>query len=93
MLKITKDISDSKIVSDCQNCLTVAYFDLIYSRTTYSVNLWGHSSNAKEVFLLQRKTIRIIGLKFHVGCKNAFIELKKLTLATRYILECLVNIK
>jgi hypothetical protein len=54
----------------------------------YATVFWGNSSEAKNIFLLQTKTIRIImGMKHRESCRAAFIKLNILTLAFQYNLS------
>jgi hypothetical protein len=54
----------------------------------YGIVFWGNSSEAKMIFLLQKKTIRIMmGMKHREACRPAFIKLNILTFASQYILS------
>jgi hypothetical protein len=53
----------------------------------HGILFWGNSSEAKKIFLLQKKAIRImLGMKHNEFCRPVFKELKILTLASQYIL-------
>jgi hypothetical protein len=55
---------------------------------TYGIVLWGNSSEAKKIFLLQKKVIRIImGMKHRESCRPSFKKIKILTLTSQYILS------
>jgi hypothetical protein len=52
----------------------------------YGIVFWGNSSEAKKIFLLQTKTIRIMmGMRHRESCRPAFTKLNILTLASQYI--------
>ena len=54
----------------------------------YGIVFCGNSSEAKKIFLLQKKTIRIImGMKHRESCRPAFIKLNILTLVSQCILS------
>lgn len=50
--------------------------------------LWGNSVNAKDLFLLQKRCIRVLSnIRNEESCRPHFIKLKILTLTSLYILE------
>jgi hypothetical protein len=54
----------------------------------YRIVFWGNSTEAKKIFLLQKKAIRIMmGMKCSESRRAVFKELKMLTLASQYILS------
>jgi hypothetical protein len=70
------------------------YFSFFHVHMLYGLRLWGNASDASLVFGVQRKAIRILkGLPFAADCKEAFIELRILTLPSLYILSCLNSVK
>ena len=82
----------SKHVS--RDTLKTAYFGLVHSSLTYGLAVWGHASCRHRVFALQRRAIRIVAnLGFREDCRNAFKDLKILTLPSLYILTCVNYIK
>lgn len=68
--------------------LVTLYYAQIDSRLRYGVIFWGDSTLASEVFLCQKKVIRIIeGATQRSPCKPLFQKLKILTLTGIYLLE------
>jgi len=43
-----------------QSTLRTIYYAYIHSILSYSITFWGRSSNANKLFILQKKTVRII---------------------------------
>lgn len=77
-----------------QKTLITAYHGLIHSTLSYAILIWGHSTHSASVFALQRKAVRILyGLNYRDDCRQAFKNLKILTLPSVYILQCLLYIK
>lgn len=77
-LKKSTDIQTSK----------VAYYAFAHAWLTYGVTLWGNSTNVQEIFVLQKKCVRIIAnIKQRDSCKYHFQNLRILTLPSLYILE------
>ncbi|PSN37838.1 hypothetical protein C0J52_21557, partial [Blattella germanica] len=55
--------------------------------------LCGVNAGAKDVFLLQKKTLRIQkGIGTRQSCRQVFVEMKILTVASLYVLACLTFI-
>ncbi|GFG29899.1 hypothetical protein Cfor_02255, partial [Coptotermes formosanus] len=66
--------------------LKVIYFAHIHSIISYGIILWGCSSYAKKVFLLQKKIIRIItNTKPRDSCREIFKNMEIMTLYSQYI--------
>lgn len=77
-----------------QTTLLTAYYGLIHSQITYAILVWGHSPHAATVFAIQRRAIRVIaGLGYRDDCRDAFKNLKVLTLCSIYVLQCLLHVK
>lgn len=74
--------------------LLMLYYSHVFSRLRYGVIFWGNSSHSKNVFIWQKKLLRII---FNMGprdsCQPIFKKFKILTLPCIYILEVLLYIK
>jgi hypothetical protein len=68
--------------------LKMVYHAYFHSLMRYGIVFWGNSLEAKKIFLLQKRAIRIImGMKHRESCRRAFIKLNILTLASQYILS------
>jgi hypothetical protein len=74
--------------------LKSVYFAYVHSHLSYGILLWGNSVNADQLFIAQKRAIRIIKkASYHAPCKNWFRELGILTLPSIYILEVLKFVK
>lgn len=70
--------------------LKTLYFANIQSILKYGIVHWGCSSEAKRVFLMQKRVIRaIIGLSPRDTCRNAFRDLRIMTVPALYVYEVL----
>jgi hypothetical protein len=80
----------------CSNIETLrmiylAYFHLIMK---YGIIFGGNSAEAKKVFLLQERTLRVMmGINHRNSCRPVFKELNILTLASQYILSLMTFVK
>lgn len=73
--------------------LLTVYYAQIQSLLSYGIILWGHSSHANRVFILQKKAIRIIcKVPFRTHCKPLFVNLGVLSLPSLYVLFALCYI-
>lgn len=73
------------------NVLMTAYYALVVSQMSYGLICWGHAAQAKRIFSLQRKIVRIIeNMDFRSDVRQKFIDLKILTLPALYIYVCLL---
>lgn len=78
-----------KQISDIKTTMT-AYFSLFESHIRYGLLAWGGTSatNLKKVLVIQKRAIRTIkGLNPQDSCREAFKELKILSVTGLYILE------
>lgn len=77
-------------LSVLKNC----YYGLIHSIISYGIVLWGHTSASRQLFIIQKSAIRILGkAKYREHAKPLFQKLKILTLPSLYILNCLISVK
>lgn len=80
-------LSQIKRTTDLTTCLAV-YYAYAYSWLKYCVILWGNSSSITEVFILQKRCLRILAnIKQTESCRPFFVKYKILTLVSIYILE------
>lgn len=78
-------LREVKITTDIQTSLTI-YYAYAYAWFSYGVIMWGNSTDAPSLFILQKKLIRIIfNLHNTDSCKPYFVEHKILTLPCIYI--------
>lgn len=76
-----------KLSTDQKTAIS-AYYAYANSWLTYGLILWGNSTNANELFIIQKKLIRIlVNITRTDTCRPHFIKLKILTLTSMYILE------
>lgn len=70
------------------------YYSIVYPHLSYNILLWGSSSDAKRVFILQKRILRMI---FRVdqssSCRTLFMENGFLTLPSIFVLRCLMYTK
>jgi hypothetical protein len=77
----------------CSNIetLRMIYLTYFHSIMKYGIIFWGNSAEAKKVFLLQKRTLRImLGINHRNSCWPVFKELNILTLASQYILSLMI---
>lgn len=74
----------------CTNIKTAvtAYYAYAHSWLSYGIILWGNSSQVNELFVLQKKCIRILAnINNRDSCRSHFRRLNILTLVSIYIYE------
>ena len=87
LLRRTKPLLD-------QNIILKIYYALFHCHLLYGIRLWGNCTRKNEIFILQKKAIRIIsGSDVREHCKPLFVNLKIMTLPSIYIYACLLFIK
>jgi exonuclease III len=75
-----------------QDSLKIIYFAHIHSLLSYGIIFWGNSSYSKKVFLIQKKSIRIItNSKPKDSCRKLFINLKIMTMYSQYIYSTVLH--
>lgn len=85
-------LREIKKVTDLKTALS-SYYAFAFSYIKYGILLWGYSTDALDVFIYQKKCIRILAniKEPHddeaESCKPHFVKLKILTLTSLYILE------
>nr|CAH7734338.1 unnamed protein product [Callosobruchus chinensis] len=66
---------------------------MVHSKLSYGLLAWGDSSIFPRIFRLQRRAVRVVAnISYRDDCRQAFINLKILTLPSQYALECLLHI-
>jgi len=71
----------------------VIYFAHIHSIISYGIIFWGSSYYANKVFILQKKTIRIVtNTRPRVSCREAFKNMEIMTLYSQYIYSLVLHI-
>ena len=74
--------------------LKSVYYAYIHSLLLYGLVLWGNTPLAKQVFINQKRAIRILkNVPNRTSCKDLFTELKITTLPGLYIYEILKLVK
>jgi hypothetical protein len=69
-----------------QDTLRIVYFAHIHSLLSYGIIFWGSFSYAKKVFMIQKKSMRIItDSKPTDSCRKHFKNLKIMTMYSQYI--------
>jgi hypothetical protein len=77
-------------LKSCTNLKTAisAYYAYGHARLNYGIILWGNSTHVSNLFILQKKCIRIlVNIKQTESCRCHFTHLKILTLTSMYIYE------
>ncbi|PNF22769.1 hypothetical protein B7P43_G06670 [Cryptotermes secundus] len=83
-------IRNMKLYSNIET-LKMIYHAYFHSIMRYGIVFWGNSWEAKKIFLLQKRAIRImLGMKPRESCRTVFKKLKILTLASQYILSLMI---
>lgn len=87
LASFTYALLELKKVTDLKTAMS-AYYAFADSRLRYGVTLWGNSGSANELFVCQKKCVRILAnIKSTDSCRPHFKKLNILTLPSIYILE------
>ena len=71
--------------------LKTVYFSYFHSIVSYGVIFWGNSCVSKDIFIIQKRIIRILTNKSRRdSCRHLFKQLQILTLPSQYIYSLLV---
>jgi len=74
-----------------ENSLRVAYFANFESVLRYGIIMWGCSNRMQNVFVVQKRTIRLIKkMGYLQSCRTVFRSLRVLTVFGIYIYECIM---
>lgn len=86
-------LSELKKTTDLRTA-TCAYHAYAQAWLRYGIILWGNSTDAKNVFILQKKCIRILAnIDARTSCRRYFVEYNILTMTALYILEISVFVR
>ena len=59
---------------------------------SYGIIFWGNSAHAKKIFIIQKKSIRIITKsKLTDSCRQHFINLEIMTMYSQYVYSLMVH--
>jgi hypothetical protein len=94
-----KDIEQivGKMFSALRNIKSVVSQDtlkkyILHSLLSYGIIFWGNSPYAKKIFIIQKKSIRIItNSKPRDSCKQLFKNLKIMTMYSQYIYSLILH--
>jgi hypothetical protein len=68
--------------------LKIVYHATFNSVINYGLPFWGNSPHSKQIFIMQKRIVRImLGCRRLVSCRNVFEKLKILPLMSQYILS------
>ncbi|PSN56795.1 hypothetical protein C0J52_02719 [Blattella germanica] len=74
--------------------LTDAYYSFFHCHLNYGILFWGNSAGVKDVFHLLKKNItNSKGYGTRQSCRQVFVEMKILTVASLYVLAWLIFIR
>jgi hypothetical protein len=74
--------------------LKMSYFALFHSHITYGILLWGSAPRCRQIFLWQKKVIRVMaGLSYRESCRGHFKRLNILTTPCIFILYAILYVK
>ena len=72
------------------------YFAVFQSHLSYGILFWGNSSvsNVNRLLLIQKKVIRLLaGLSYRESCREAFVQLKIMTVVNLYLYVILLYVE
>lgn len=85
--RFTYALFNLKLNTDKKTAIT-AYYAYAHSWLSYGIILWGNSTSVDDIFILQKKCIRIImNIDIMDTCRPHFKKLEILTVTSLYILE------
>lgn len=87
LAQFTYALAVLKTNSDFNTALTT-YYAYAHAWLQYGIMLWGHSTVANDVFILQKKCLRILSnIDFRTSCRPFFQKNRMLTVPCIYILD------
>lgn len=88
MSKFIYAFSKLKASTNVETALTM-YYAYAYAWFNYGIVLWGESTDFNDLFILQKKCVRILcNIRQRESCFPHFIANKILTLPSLYVLQC-----
>jgi hypothetical protein len=73
--------------------LRSTYFSYVHSAISYGIIFWGNSSYSREVFIIQKRIVRIImNANKKASCRQLFRDLNILPVQSQYVLSILIFI-
>lgn len=76
------------------NMLITSYYSFFHCHLLYGVHLWGNCSTSNNVFIWQKKAIRLMaGLNQRDSCRPAFLKYEIMTLPCLYIYKNIMYVK
>lgn len=85
--RFTYALYELKISTDFNTAVS-AYYAYAYSWLSYGIILWGNSTEVNNLFLIQKKCMRILAnINNMESCKPLFVKYNILTVTCIYILE------
>lgn len=77
-----------------ETVLLSVYHAFFESKISYAILCWGHDTNIKRLFALQRKAVRVIcKLNYREDCRKAYQGTKIMTVPCLFIFHCLMYVK
>lgn len=81
-------------INTSKECALSAYYAYAYAWLKYGIIMWGHSVDANDLFVSQKKCLRIIvNIGRRDSCKPYFIKERILSLPSLYIFEACLFIR
>jgi hypothetical protein len=75
-------------------CIRLAYYAFYHSHISYGIILWGSAPGWKDVFVWQKKAIRLLaGIKQSHSCRGQFKRLGILTVPSLFCFHAIVHVK
>jgi hypothetical protein len=94
--RLSKSVFIMRKIKDCLtiNCLQLVYLGYFHSVITYGILLWGIASRTSEVFLWQKKALRILlNLPCYESCRGGFKKLNIMTVYSLFVYQLLIYMK
>jgi hypothetical protein len=96
LVELSKAIHMLRKLKTCisKDHLRSAYFAFFHCHLNYGIKLWGHAASANDLFILQKRAVRIIANAHALEhCKPLFQQYGIMTLYSLYIFKCLCDVR